>query len=294
MILAAISGPAWPRPSASPTCAAPAWTCIWCEGPIGLGQQLLWVTPESQHERGPVVDVATGLAIVAASRLDNRDVLLQVLALPPALWSTLPDSQVLLYAYRQWDTACVERLLGDFAFVIWDGPRQRLFGASDYMGMRALYYYHDDRRFIFASEIKGLLAHPDIPRRLNEQTLARLAVPASLLLDKSATFFAGIQQFPAAATLTVTATNQHWRPYWEPDRQARLHLPEAEGFEAFQELWGQAVAARVRSPYPMASLLSGGLDSSAVVAVAARELQRQNRRLLLTFALAKETSRWCR
>jgi asparagine synthase (glutamine-hydrolysing) len=257
----------------------------WHAGPVALGQQHRQLTPESCDERLPLYDPLSGLALVADCRLDNREDLYEALAVPQAQHAHTSDSQLLLLAYQQWGSQCVDHLLGDFAFAIWNQRTHGLFCACDPMGMRPLYIYQGPTCFAFATEIKGLLAHAAIPTRLNKRKLACLTVPAFAVLDRESTYFDAIFRLPAATTITVTAAHVRRRTYWTPTPMTRLRLPPAEAFEAFRELWFKAVAARLRSAFPVAALLSGGLDSSAVVATAAHLLRRQNRSLLTLSAV---------
>lgn len=252
----------------------------WHAGPVGLGQQHMQLTPESVDERLPLHDSVAGLALVADCRLDNREDLCEALAVRQCEDARTPDSRLLLRAYEKWGSQCVDHLLGDFAFAIWDQRERVLFCACDHMGVRPLYIYRDPACFAFATEIKGLLAHPAIPTRLNKHKLACLTVPAFAVLDRETTCFDQILRLPAATTLTVATDNVRRRTYWTPTPTARLRLPPAEAFEAFREVWFKAVAARLRSAFPVAALLSGGLDSSAVVATAAHILRQRNRTLI--------------
>ena len=126
---------------------------LWCEGSVGLGHQMLWTTPESLHEKLPLE--ADGLVITADARVDNREELLPELGLR----EDVSDSEVILETYRKWGRNCVDRLLGDFAFVVWDKAKGELFCARDHMGVKPFYYYHEPGKiFAFATEIKALFA----------------------------------------------------------------------------------------------------------------------------------------
>jgi asparagine synthase (glutamine-hydrolysing) len=263
----------------------PDGTGRWCVGSVALGQQHQQVTPESCNEQLPLHDPAAGLVLVADCRLDNRADLGEALAVPHAQRSAISDSQLILLAYKKWGADCVVHLLGAFAFACWDPHHHALFCGCDHMGLRPLYIYHDHKRFVFATEIKGILAHPAIPIRLNQRKLARLAVPASPLLDKEATYFDPVFQLPAATTVTVTAYHVKRHTYWKPDPTVRLSLKPADAFEAFRELWFKVVAAHLRSAFPVVALLSGGLDSSSIVATAAHVLRQQNRQLMTLSAV---------
>ncbi len=252
----------------------------WREGPTALGHQMLHLTPESLTEKLPFADPPTRLAITADARLDNRQELFRLLEISPSRQAGATDSRLILAAYKKWGKECPRYLLGDFAFVIWDGGRQELICATDPLGMRPLYYYHTAYEFVFASEIKGIHAVPGVPRALNQRTIAFLGMPAIHLIEPGSTFFERIAQLPGSTVMTVSRKGIEKQEYWRPDPSQRIHLKnEMEYVEAFQEIFFQAVAARLRSAFPVFTLYSGGLDSSAVTGAAARLLQQEERRL---------------
>jgi asparagine synthase (glutamine-hydrolysing) len=259
----------------------------WLKGQIGLGQQMVRIVPESVDEVLPFYDQTGGLALVADARLDNRETLLEQLAIPKAEWPKLPDSQLILKAYQQWGLECASRLLGDFAFVIWDERRRELVCVTDPLGMNSFYYYLTPELFVFASEIKAIHAMPGIERRINLKKLALQTIPASRFLDgeEETTFFEGVSQLAATTVMTISAERVTRHHYWDPDigRQIR-YKTESEYAEAFQELFLQAVAARMRSVEPVVALYSGGLDSSGITAAAAKLMKAKQGRKLTALA----------
>lgn len=264
----------------------PDGAAAWQQGPVALGQQVMWITPESFHEPLPWYDATASCAIVADARLDNREELGAALRLSPMQLGALPDSQLILRAYQCWGEGCVEHLLGDFAFALWDGEAKQLVIGRDPMGIRPLHYAHDGQRFLFASEIRAILAVPGVRKELNRCKLACLALGDPSLVDPASSYFAGISYLPPATLMIVSGQGLRQRTYWQPDPSARLPLrSEAEALEAFRDLFQAAVGARLRSVFPVAALLSGGLDSSSVVAVAARSLQERGERLTTLSAI---------
>ncbi|MGB1251983.1 MAG: hypothetical protein ACPG8W_15305 [Candidatus Promineifilaceae bacterium] len=121
---------------------------VYQSGNVALGHRLTHITPESIGEVQPAVDQERGVVISADCRLDNRPFLCKILNTP----SDLPDSQLVLLAYAKWGSACVDHLLGDFAFVIWDG--EKLFCARDFIGAKPFYYHPNPRRFVASSDIE--------------------------------------------------------------------------------------------------------------------------------------------
>lgn len=257
---------------------------VWTEGPVALGHRMLWTTPESLHEKLPLTNKTGNLVLTADARIDNRDELIATLGLNGRPQNEIADSELILAAYEEWYEHCPEKLLGDFAFAIWDGRRQELFCARDHFGVKPFYYYHHSgRTFIFASEIKALLCLPEVPRRLNETRVADYLVP--MLEDKEITFYQNILRLPPAHTMTISREGLSMHPYWalDPSRELRLGSDE-EYAEAFRKIFTDAVRCRLRSAFPIGSMLSGGLDSSSIVCVARKLLAGNGNHRLHTFS----------
>jgi asparagine synthase (glutamine-hydrolysing) len=245
---------------------------------------MLWTTPESLQEKLPLVHQTRDLAITADARLDNRDELMQALGLTGRPAMEIADSQLILAAYEKWGVCCPEKLLGDFAFAIWDGARQTVFSGRDHFGAKPFYYYASAHMFVFASEIKAIFSLPEVPRQLNEVRVADLLlVPPDD--DPTMTFYQNIFRLPPAHTLTVSAKATRLQKYWslDPSRDVRLGS-DAEYAQAFRELFTEAVRCRLRSVYPVGSMLSGGLDSSSVASVAQSLIAQNGGQSLFTFS----------
>ena len=256
----------------------------WAGGSIALAHRLLHSTPESLTERHPIVSRDRALVLVADARIDNRDELREALELAPAEVQTWTDAEWIMGAYRRWQDSAPEHLLGDFAFALWDARRQVLFCARDHFGVKPFYYHHvPGRLFAFASEIKGLLALAEVPRRLNETRVADYL--ASLLEDKESTFYEGILRLAPAHQMIVSRDGVRRESYWalDPEREIRL-ASDAEYAEAFREVFTEAVRSRLRSAFPVGSMLSGGLDSSSIVCVARQLLAEEGRGPLHAFS----------
>ncbi|MEN8141907.1 MAG: lasso peptide isopeptide bond-forming cyclase [Thermodesulfobacteriota bacterium] len=240
----------------------------WQDGRAGLGQQLLWTTPESKFAQLPLVDEATGLVLCADARIDNRAELADLLDLRlSAKQKKIPDSRFILASFKKWGEGCPARLIGDYAFVIWDKRRQQLFCARDHLGARPFYYFLSEQIFAFASEIKGLLALPQIEPRLNEP---RVADFLQRIVDNNRdTFHRDIWRLEPATSLTVGLERLAEKRYWQLDPQRKLPQASSEEYaQQFREIFTEAVRCRLRSAYPIGCTLSGGLDSSAVACVA--------------------------
>jgi len=241
----------------------PDGCATWLAGPVGLGHCMLWTTLESLHEHLPLTSDDGLLTITADARIDNRDELISDLNLSQH-GEIIPDSSLILYAYQRWGESCVDHLLGDFAFAIWDAHKQHLFCARDHMGVKPFYYYRSDDCFAFASEIKSLFSLPDVPKEVNEEEVVNYL--AAIWEDPQITPYHHIFRLPAAHTMTVAQSGLNLHGYWHLDPRREIHYDSNEEYErAFREIFIDAVRCRLRSAFPIGFLLSGGLDSSSVV-----------------------------
>ncbi len=245
---------------------------IWCQGSVGLGHRMLWTTPESLLEKLPLVNDSRDLVITADARIDNREELIVALELNHRPAEKITDSQLILAAYEKWGEQCPEKLLGDFAFAIWDQHKQILFCARDHVGVKPFYYYHQSGQgFIFASEIKALFCLPFVPKRLNEVRMADYVV--LMMEDKVITTYDEILRLPPAHTMVVSQSGIELNCYWSLDPNRELILDSDEAYaEAFRDIFTEAVRCRLRSAFPVGSHLSGGLDSSSITCVARKLL----------------------
>ncbi len=251
---------------------------IWCQDAVGLGHRMLWTTPESLTEKLPYCDHLRGLTITADARIDNRQELISWLGLGEQTTPEITDSQIILEAYQKWGQDCPQKLLGDFAFAIWDQRQQQLFCVRDCFGIKPFYYYYSEQVFTFASEIKALFCLPEVPRQINELRVAHHLI--SNLDDKKGTFYQDIFRLPPAHSLTVTPDKIAIEKYWSLNPETELLLGSQQEYaEAYQELFKQAVASRLRSHAPVGSMLSGGLDSSSICCTARDLLQNTNQKL---------------
>jgi asparagine synthase (glutamine-hydrolysing) len=254
---------------------APDGTSVWHEGPVALGHGLLRTLCDTDGDTQPLVDGA--LVITADVRLDNRDELLEVLQLHKGT----DDAALILGAYRRWGYGCPERLLGDFAFGLWDSRSATLFCARDRAGVKPFYYHANAERVIFASEIKALLAIPNLPREIEEPRVADFL--AGIVSDHSSTLYTDIFRLPAGHYLIATPVYLRVQPYWRMQASVRELRPDSA--EQFRDLFSTAVRSRMRGKLPTGVMLSGGLDSSSVSCVAARILRDEKAQPLSSFSL---------
>ena len=254
----------------------------WIAGNLGLGHQIS--TTSGSSRRSSTIRLQGGHLIVADARIDNRKELIATLGLRDAKPEDIEDVELISRAYAEWGELCPERLLGDFSFAIWDASAQQLFCARDCFGVRPFYYYHRaDDVFVFASEIKGLLATDIVPRRINEHRIVRYL--RSDLEDKTATFYQEILRLAPAHSLTIARDKMKRRCYWSLNASSELSPQPDETFaEQFREIFFDAVRARVSNCPALGSMLSGGLDSSSIVCATRDLLARRGDQVLHTFS----------
>ena len=250
---------------------------------VGIVQSLLFTTPESLTETLPLVDGLRGLILVADARIDNRDELLALFGFTGDV-STIPDSVLILRAYDKWGRDCAYHLLGDFVFAIWDERKQRLFCARDHIGMRPFYYHWDGagKRFVFCSEISGILSQGWVRGEVNQERVADLITIH--VKNNSSTFYKDVYRLQPANWIEVSKDGVREEAYWSLDPQKEIRFrSDKEYEEAFFDLFEESVRCRLRSITPLSCSLSGGLDSSSVACVADKLLRNAGRGSIHTF-----------
>jgi asparagine synthase (glutamine-hydrolysing) len=258
---------------------------VWLEksAGVGLGQCLRVTTPEALHERQPLVSREGRIVLVADARVDNRTDLIRALDLRGDP-DKIPDSALILAAYERWGEDCADRIVGDFAFAIWDGNERKWFCARDPFGCRSVHYTHrPGQLFACATEIKALLAVAEIPRELEEMRVGLFLT--GTFDDEAITFYKGIFRLPAGHCMVVDESGLRVRRYFEldPKRDIRFRTDDAYA-EAFLEIFTEAVRCRLRATAPVLSTLSGGLDSTSIACVARDLLKKSNGPELMTLS----------
>jgi asparagine synthase (glutamine-hydrolysing) len=256
-----------------------------CRGPVGLG-----------HRRLAIIDLVTGeqpmasddgaVWLVFNGEIYNYRELRRELEARGVRFRTASDTEVILRAYEADGPACVERLRGMFAFAILDERARRVFLARDRVGIKPLVYAWDGRRLLFASEIKGILQDGSVSRELDTEALAEYLtyhyVPAP------STIFRSIRKLPPASTLILPLdggepqVSRYWHLRFRPDHRTA----EAEWLERLQGHLADAVKSHMVSDVPIGAFLSGGVDSSTVVALMAESSTTPIRTFSIGFAEA--------
>lgn len=254
----------------------------WSGDHIFLGCRAQWITPESVGERIPYYDPERNLAITADAIIDNRDELFERLQIVRDRRASMPDSELILLAYCKWAEETPKYLIGDFAFMIWDEGKRRLFGARDFSGGRTLYFNHNQKRFAFSTVIHPLFSLPYMKKELNEQWLAQFLAISTVVdtVDASMTPYKHIEQVPPSHSISVVGKQLTLTRYSTLASGERLKLKSNEEYvEAFQEVFQKAVQSRLRTYRGVGAHLSGGLDSGSVVSFAAKAMCAENKQL---------------
>lgn len=253
----------------------------WCGASTALGHTMLWNTPESKLEKLPAIDgtAENRLAITADVRLDNRAELAKKLGIDAPL-ITVTDSQLLMAAYRKWGQQSPQHLLGDFVYVIWDEQCQQLFCVRDHVGVKSLYYTVVNNFFIFSNHVNGVSCHEAVPKELNAGAAAQFFMQGGLT-DSRLTFFKHISALPPASHLTISTSGSELTRYWHIEDSPRIKMASAKDYQyRLRSLLETSVKDRLRSDYPIATHISGGLDSSGIAALAMHLLAGSGHKLL--------------
>ena len=261
-----------------------AEAAAWTEPPVALGGRRspdAGGCPATGQRRSGTrlrIDRGTGFAVAADARLDDRGALCDALGVPHAERAGLDDADILARAWARWGRDCPDHLLGDYAFAVWDRRARTLFCARDPVGARPFYYAETTHGFVFASAVEAVLAAPGVDDRLDESTVATWLVRRNPL-SNTRTFFAMVRKLPPGHALTVAgAAPPRLHRHWRPERAPRAGRASDDAYaDEFLDLYARAVRDRLRGPDPVGAHLSGGLDSSTMVVLAARELRREGR-----------------
>lgn len=238
----------------------------WIHRFIGMGHAMLRTTPESLEEQQPWQDETGALSLTLDGRIDNREDLTASLLAAGLTLRNHTDAELMLRAYQCWGEACPERIVGDFALVIWDGPRRQLFCARDILGLKPFYYSLHDNTFCWASEIPPLFTDPSVSRRPNEAMIAEFLT--GTVVTNTETLYERIFRLAPAHLLIVRPDKTEIRRYWTIDAARRIVYSKDDDYaQHFHDLFHTAVRSRLRSHTPIGLELSGGLDSSSVVSV---------------------------
>jgi asparagine synthase (glutamine-hydrolysing) len=238
-------------------------------GPVGLG-----------HRRLSIIDLASGAQPMSNETgtvwVTFNGEIYNFAELRPPLesrghrFTTHSDTEVIVHAYEEYGQACVNHFRGMFAFAVWDESTRRLFAARDRLGKKPFYYALVNGQFVFASELQGLLQHPDVLRRIDPTAIDDYLTYGYIPAPK--TIFRDIFKLPPAHTLTVTTdatghVSVKTERYWRLEYGSKHTFNEAEALEGLGEVLTEAVRLRMIADVPLGALLSGGVDSGVIVAL---------------------------
>jgi asparagine synthase (glutamine-hydrolysing) len=248
---------------------------VWQRGPAALGHTLLRSTREAWGDVQPLA-AEDRVWIVADARIDARAELIAKLPVRDRdRLAGAADVELVLRAYLQWGEACVDHLLGDFAFALWDAAEQRLFCARDHMGVKPFYYAHASEWLIVSNVLDCVRRHPAVSDTLNDLAMADCLLFGSNRTANT-TVYRDIQRLPAGHTLTWSPDGLKVRRYWSlPIDEPVYYRHDLDYVERFNELLHQAVADRLRVDR-VGIFMSGGIDST-LLAGASQRLLAQNR-----------------
>jgi asparagine synthase (glutamine-hydrolysing) len=259
----------------------------WSGGPLALGRNLHRLLPEDAEDRQPLHGAGGRHVMVADVRLDNREELAAALGMEAARAGLASDAAILLECLVRWGESALDRLVGDFAFAFWDSAERRLLLARDFLGQRPLHYHCGRDFFAFASMPKGIHALPDVPCAPDEQAMAEFVT--LLPQGDSRSFFEGISIVEAGHVVRVTRDGVSSRRYWEPAGPEPAKALRRDHVEGLRHHLDQATRARLRGANGgVATHLSGGYDSAAVTATAARLLAPEGGRVTAFTAVPRE------
>ena len=261
---------------------------------IALGQCISHTTPESLEETLPLPNEDESVIVVMDGRVDNYAELRLELLKSGAHLRTRADSELILRGYELWGEQCAQHIIGECVFVIFDAKRQMLFGCRDAAGARHFYTHAGKGWFAFASEIGGLLAISSIDRAPNEERMLDFLVNAYDRDDQVATFYKHIHRLPAGHVLRVDANSTRTTRYWDPRQLPLLPMSSLqECSEAFFFQLRTATESRLRTLGPVGAMLSGGLDSSSIVAILGQDFAHRLNGPLHTFTLVRPPGTDC-
>jgi asparagine synthase (glutamine-hydrolysing) len=238
----------------------------WVNGRIGLGHRRLSIIDLSPAGRQPMCNEDSTVWTVFNGEIYNFKELRRELESHGHSFSSQTDSEVIIHGYEEWGLRqCLERLQGMFALILWDEKKEQMFVVRDRLGIKPLYYWHDKSSLIAASELKAILQHPGVPKKVDRQALLqhfayRYALPPR-------TIFEGICKLPAGHYLAATDNQVKVEEYWRPNAdQGSADGWDEDAYAAeLQRRLRETVGSHLVSDVPLGAFLSGGLDSSSLV-----------------------------
>ncbi len=238
-----------------------------CETKIAFGHRRLSIIDLSSAANQPFIDNSGRYIITFNGEIYNYKKVKQLL--PEYNFKTNSDTEVLIAAYAKWKSNCLQYFSGMFAFAIWDKREEELFVARDRFGVKPLYYFIDDDKFLFASEVRSILASDLVKRKVNKQALIEYFTYQSVGYPYSA--IENIFQLEAGSWMTIKNKKIQKKKYWEVSKSSVDFdfADEKKVHQKVESLMMQSIERRLVSDVPVGAFLSGGIDSSAIVGLMA-------------------------
>ncbi|MEM9056761.1 MAG: asparagine synthase (glutamine-hydrolyzing) [Pseudomonadota bacterium] len=253
---------------------------FFCEGPVLIGMRRLSIIDVAGGHQ-PLTNADESVQLVCNGEIYNFRELREELKAKGYRFRTGSDSEVIVHLYQEHGDAFVERLRGMFGFALWDRRRERLLIGRDRLGIKPLYYTCDAQRVAFASEAKALFALPGMQPALCAEGLQQYLSFGYTTTPHS--LFDGVRKLPAGSMLVCENGTQTIRRYWQPQSRVDTSLSADEWAQAVRRALEESVAAQMVSDVPLGAFLSGGIDSSAVVAMMARHSDKPVRTYAIGF-----------
>ncbi len=254
---------------------------IFIAGPLGLAMRRLSIIDLAGGQQ-PIANEDGTVQVIQNGEIYNFPALRQSLMQKGHRFKTRSDTETIVHAYETYGQDFAGQLRGMFAIAVWDALAGRLTLVRDRAGIKPLFYYRDPDRLIFASEIKSILRHPAVAKRIDYAALD--AYFTSRFVPAPRTIFENIWKLPPGHRLVADDSGVQVEKYWELHYQIQPGPGEADFVEQFREKFTEAVRIRLISEVPLGAMLSGGIDSSAIVAVMSRLSDRQVQTFSIGFA----------
>ncbi len=237
---------------------------VYVDGPVGLGHRRLSILDLSKSGHQPMSTADKSLWVTFNGEIYNFLKLRENLTAKGYVFSSDCDTEVILALYQEYGPACLQYLRGMFAFCIWDKKNNTLFLARDRIGKKPLYYYFDGKTFIFASEIKAILQDPSVEKKINYEALSDYF--RYLYVPDPKTIYQNIYKLEPGYALYCDRNSLKKEAYWDVSFAETSKKSEHDLCENLVHLLDESVQMRMISDVPLGAFLSGGIDSSAVVA----------------------------
>jgi len=259
----------------------------WFEGEVGLGHRRLSILDLSPAGHQPMLSKDGRYVIVYNGEIYNYRKIREEIEPVNRGWQSNSDTEVIIAAYAKWGVKCLDRFHGMFALAIWDRQEKVLFAARDRMGVKPLYYHYSPRCFAFASRPRALFElYPELSRELDEQALRFYLeigyIPAPYSIHKE------VRKLPPAHYLLIDSKGLHLERYWDfrhiESEPSWINKSEDELLDELDEMISHSVHSRMISDVPLGAFLSGGIDSSLVVALMKKHSTKPVKTFTIGFA----------